>query len=34
MQIARLQEYRSTLITKAVTGEIDVRGLADKEAAA
>jgi type I restriction enzyme S subunit len=34
MQIARLREYRSALITDAVTGKIDVRGLADKEAAA
>jgi len=26
--IARLQEYRTALITAAVTGKIDVRGLA------
>ncbi len=34
MQIAKLQEYRSALITDAVTGKIDVRGLAESEVAA
>jgi type I restriction enzyme S subunit len=32
--VDRLTEYRSTLITNAVTGKIDVRALANKEAAA
>jgi type I restriction enzyme S subunit len=32
-QIARLREYRSALITNAVTGKIDVRELADEAAA-
>ena len=34
MAIDRLQEYRSALITAAVTGKIDVRGVVEKEAAA
>ena len=34
LAIDRLQEYRSTLITNAVTGRIDVRDFANKEAAA
>jgi hypothetical protein len=34
MAIDRLQEYRSALITTAVTGKIDVRGVVEKEAAA
>jgi type I restriction enzyme S subunit len=32
--IALSEEYRSALITNAVTGKIDVRGLANKELAA
>ena len=32
--LERFSEYRSALITNAVTGKIDVRGLAEKEAAA
>ena len=33
-QIAKLREYRQTLISAAVTGQIDVRALANSQVAA